>query len=58
MQFLNFTKILIKLADANLQNTILIDAGLTGVNLTGANLRGADLREADLKEQILRRSRL
>ena len=43
---INFTKI--DLADANLQNTILIEAGLTGVNLTGANLRGADLREADL----------
>ena len=48
---INFTKI--DLTDANLQNTILIEAGLTGVNLTGANLRGADLREADLREADL-----
>ena len=44
---INFTKI--DLADANLQNTILIEAGLTGVNLTGANLTGADLTESRSK---------
>ena len=44
---INFTKI--DLADANLQNTILIEAGLTGVNLTGANLTGANLTGVDLR---------